>query len=94
MGKVDDAALARARVAYMLELARGCSYISSTLTPETLDRAVAEVLGDFLKAYGTQNLGVFQKLLAQDLERRGNRKAASAVRNSDIGNDKEAEGGE
>ena len=70
---------AHARAAYVLELARGCSYISSTLTPDTRKRAVAEVLGEFRKLYGDQKLAVFRKLLVEDLQRRGQRDAASAV---------------
>ena len=76
---VSGHAMANARVAYMLELARGCSYISSTLTPDTRKRAIAEVLGDFRKVYGDQELPLFQKLLAEDLQRRGKPDAVSAV---------------
>ena len=71
--------MANARAAYVLELARGCSYISSTLGPDTRNSAIAEVLGEFCKLYGKQEGTLFQKLLAEDLQHRGERSAASAV---------------
>jgi hypothetical protein len=78
-GKTGGAAMANARAAYVLELARGCSYISSTLTTDTRNRAIAEVLAEFRELYGEREETLFQKLLAEDLERRGNPDAASAV---------------
>jgi hypothetical protein len=33
------------RLAFKVELARGCSHIASTLTPASMSAAVAEVLG-------------------------------------------------
>ena len=77
--KTDGRAMAKARASYVLELARGCSYISSALTPDTLKRTIAEVLGEFRELYGDQELGVFRKLLAEDLQRRDKQDAASAV---------------
>ncbi|MEA3128591.1 MAG: hypothetical protein QOF46_386 [Paraburkholderia sp.] len=71
--------MANARAAYVLELARGCSYISSTLTTDTRNRAIAEVLAEFRGLYGERQETLFQKLLAEDLERRGKPDAASAV---------------
>ncbi|MEA3087393.1 MAG: hypothetical protein QOC89_5090 [Paraburkholderia sp.] len=71
--------MANARAAYVLELARGCSYISSTLTTDTRNRAIAEVLAEFRELYGERQETLFQKLLAEDLERRGKPDAASAV---------------
>lgn len=68
-----------ARAAYALELARGCSYISSTLGPETRDSAIAEVLGEFRELYGEQEGTLFQKLLAEDLQRRSRPNAAAAI---------------
>jgi hypothetical protein len=78
-GKKDGAAMANARVAYVLELARGCSYISSTLSPDTRNSAIAEVLGEFRELHGEREETLFQKLLAEDLQRRGRPDAASAV---------------
>ncbi|WP_323047542.1 hypothetical protein [Paraburkholderia sp.] len=78
-GKTGGAAMANARAAYVLELARGCSYISSTLTTDTRNRAIAEVLAEFRELYGERQETLFQKLLAEDLERRGKPDAASAV---------------
>ena len=74
------AALAQGRVAYMLELVRGSSHIASTRKPETLNHAIGEVLDGFRQLHGVPGLGVFRELLAQDVERRGNQGAASAVR--------------
>ncbi|KXU84312.1 hypothetical protein CI15_26875 [Paraburkholderia monticola] len=64
----------------MLELVRGSSHIASTRKPETLNHAIAEVLEEFSRLHGVPALGVFRELLAQDVERRGNQGAASAIR--------------
>ena len=66
------ATMARGRVTYMLELARGSSHIASTRKAETLNRAIAEVLNGFCQVHGLQALGVFRELLALDVEQRGN----------------------
>jgi hypothetical protein len=71
--------MANVHTSYMLELARGCSYIRSTLSPDTRNSAIAEVLGEFLEQYGEREEALFQKLLADDLQRRGKSDAASAV---------------
>jgi hypothetical protein len=75
-----DAAMARGRMIYMVELARGSSHIASTRKPETRDRAIAEVLEGFSKVHGLQRLDIFRELLAEDTERRGHLEAAVAVR--------------
>ncbi|ASL42166.1 hypothetical protein bAD24_I01660 [Burkholderia sp. AD24] len=72
--------MAQGRVTYMLDLVRGSSHIASTLKPETLNSAIAEVLEGFRKSHGRPDLKVFRELLAQDVEKRGNQGAASAVR--------------
>jgi hypothetical protein len=77
--KTGGGATAIARSSYVLELARGCSHISSALTPDTCSRAIDEVLGEFRKLYGYQELALFKKLLVEDLQRRGKWDAASAV---------------
>jgi hypothetical protein len=77
---MTDAAMAQGRLIYMLELARGSSHIASTRTPETLNRAIAEVLNGFCEVHGLQALGVFQELLALDVGQRANQDAALAVR--------------
>ncbi|MFL9913257.1 hypothetical protein [Paraburkholderia sp. RL17-337-BIB-A] len=77
---IAGAAMAQGRVSYMLELARGSSHIVSTRTPETLSRAIAEVLNGFCQVHGLQASGVFRELLALDVEQRGNQDAALAVR--------------
>jgi hypothetical protein len=77
--KTAGAAAASARLAYVLELARGSSHISSTLSRETERRAIAETLTEFCQLYGEKEAAVFQKLLADELRQRGKRDAAAAV---------------
>ncbi|MFM0404679.1 hypothetical protein [Paraburkholderia aspalathi] len=77
--KTDGASMADARTTYVLELARGCSYISSTLSSHTRSSAIAEVLGEFRELYGEREETLFQKLLAEELQRRGKPVAASEV---------------
>jgi hypothetical protein len=67
------------RSTYVVELARGSSYIASTLSPESLHAAIAEVLRDFTLQYGADTLALFRELLAESLEDRGNHRAAQAV---------------
>lgn len=71
--------MANARVAYELELARGCSYLSSTLSQDTRNRAIAEVVGEFREQHGERAVALFQKLLAEDLQSRGKPDAAATV---------------
>ncbi|MFM0342457.1 hypothetical protein [Paraburkholderia fungorum] len=73
------ATMAQGRVIYMLELARGSSHIASTRTPQTLNRAITEVLDGFCEVHGLHALNVFVELLALEVEQRGNREAALAV---------------
>ncbi|WP_188131174.1 hypothetical protein [Paraburkholderia panacisoli] len=80
---ISGTAMTLGRVTYMLELARGSSHIASTRKQETLNLAIAEVLEGFSQLHGVPGLGVFRELLAQDVERRGNQGAASAVRSFD-----------
>lgn len=79
MPRVGNAVMARARDFYMLELARGSSYIASALTSETRDRAIAEVIGEFRALYGDQEFALFRKLLVAELQRRGKPDAVAAV---------------
>jgi hypothetical protein len=74
-----DATMAQSRLIYMLELARGSSYIASTRTPQSLNRAITEVLDGFCQVYGSAARGVFQELLAREVGQRGHREAALAV---------------
>ncbi|HEX7935220.1 MAG TPA: hypothetical protein VF573_19380 [Paraburkholderia sp.] len=78
-GKSSGSALASARFEYSLELARGSSYIGSTLTPETEERAIAETIKQFCVLYGEAQVTLFQKILAEELQHRGNQHAALAV---------------
>ncbi|MGF6266941.1 hypothetical protein OKW49_007935 [Paraburkholderia youngii] len=78
-GKSRDVAFMHARQAYVLELARGRSYISSTLTARTEERAICETLAEFRETYGEAELAVFQKLLAEELRRHDRNEAAEAV---------------
>ncbi|MFM0041060.1 hypothetical protein PQR05_09610 [Paraburkholderia sediminicola] len=88
---ISGTAMAQGRVTYMLELVRGSSHIASTRKPETLNHAIAEVLEGFHQVHGMPGLGVFRELLAQDVERRGHRGAASAVRSFSPGGVDEAD---
>lgn len=67
------------RSAYLMELARGSSYIASTLTPATQHRAIAEVMHEFCTQYGADKLFIFRDLLAESLKDRNNLPAAQAV---------------
>jgi hypothetical protein len=78
-GKSSAAAVASARLAYGLELARGCSHISSTLSAETENSAIVETLTQFCELYGDADLALFQKLLAEELRQRGKKEASLAV---------------
>ncbi|PCE27054.1 hypothetical protein BWP39_09705 [Paraburkholderia acidicola] len=82
---ISGAAMALGRMTYMLELVRGSSHIASTRKPETLNGAIAEVLEGFCQLHGVPGLGVFREILAQDVGRRGNLGAASAVRSFSLG---------
>jgi hypothetical protein len=62
-----------------MELARGSSYIASTLSPATQQVAIAEVLHEFRLQHGADRLFIFRDLLAESLEKRDNRSAAQAV---------------
>lgn len=73
------AAMARGRLIYMLELARGGSHIASTRTPQSLSRAITEVLDGFCQVHGVAARGVFQALLALEVGQRGHPEAALAV---------------
>ncbi|MFM0059421.1 hypothetical protein [Paraburkholderia phytofirmans] len=65
----------------MMELARGSSYIASTLTPKTQQAAIAEVLKGFREQHGTDTLLIFRELLAESLRNRKHKLAAEAVLN-------------
>jgi hypothetical protein len=74
-----DAAMAQGRLIYMLELARGSSHIASTRTPETLKRAISEVMDGFCQVHGAAARGVFQALLSLEVGQRGHPEGAQAV---------------
>ena len=71
----------RYRTTYLLELARGSSFISSTLGADSQHAAIAEVLREFGLRYGKDKLPLFRDLLAESLQDRGNLDAARAVLN-------------
>ncbi|WP_293043009.1 hypothetical protein [Paraburkholderia sp.] len=64
---------------YGLELARGSSYIASTLTLQSRATAIAEVIDGFVAQYGDVDLAIFLEVLADRLDRRGAHEAAEAV---------------
>jgi hypothetical protein len=67
------------RSMYLMELARGSSYIASMLNPATQRVAIAEVLDEFRMQHGADTLLIFRDLLAENLANRDNRSAAQAV---------------
>jgi hypothetical protein len=77
---ISGAAMALGRLTYLLELAMSSSHMASTRKPETLNHAIAEVLEEYHQLHGVPGLGVFRELLAQDVERRANQDAVSAIR--------------
>jgi hypothetical protein len=81
---MTGAAMAQGRVTYMLEVVRGRSHITSTRKPETLTRAISEVFERFRQFHGMSGVGLFRELLVEDIERRGNQGAATAVRDFDL----------
>ncbi|WP_322048633.1 hypothetical protein [Paraburkholderia sp. J67] len=64
----------------MAELARGGSHIASTLTPEGERAAISDIVNDFHRLYGTDDLDVFLELLAQALDARRRPDIAGFVR--------------
>jgi hypothetical protein len=69
----------RYRSIYLLELARGSSYISSALGAASQHAAIAEVLREFGLRHGNDKVPLFRDLLAESLEDRDNLDAARAV---------------
>ncbi|MFM0554406.1 hypothetical protein P0D69_26000 [Paraburkholderia sediminicola] len=72
------------RSTYMMDLARGSSYIASTLTPATQQAAIAEVLDGFRAQHGADRLLIFRDLLAESLKNRKDTLAAQAVLSFDL----------
>ena len=79
-GKSKSVASAAYRQLYMAELARGGSYIASTLSVTSEQAAVLDVAREFCGRYGNNDLAVFMELLAQILEGRNRSAAASVIR--------------
>ena len=73
--------IARCKAIYAVELARGASFICSTLTPGSLRAAVTEVVDDFRLRSGNNELNAFREALARNLDSRGCSRGASEVRN-------------
>jgi hypothetical protein len=71
---------ARCRTAYMAELARGSSHISSALSEKSREDAITDITAAFITTYGRTDLLVFVGLLAAALDERGSTAAAAAVR--------------
>lgn len=79
-GNLKGVASAACRQLYMAELARGGSYIASTLSVASERAAVLDVVREFCGRYGSNDLAVFMELLAQILEGRSRPAAASVIR--------------
>lgn len=74
------ATIAQCQDAYAVELARGASHISSTLSDKTRKAAIEETLESFRRLRGDDDLPTFTWLLAQRLDERQRPDAAAAVR--------------
>lgn len=79
-GNSRGVASAACRQLYMAELARGGSYIASTLSVTSERAAVLDVVREFCGRYGSNDLTVFMELLAQVLEGRNRATAANVIR--------------
>ncbi|CAB3788463.1 hypothetical protein LMG28688_02694 [Paraburkholderia caffeinitolerans] len=79
-GNSRRVASAACRQLYMAELARGGSYIASTLSVTSERAAVLDVVREFCGRYGSNDLTVFMELLAQVLEGRNRAAAANVIR--------------
>jgi hypothetical protein len=73
------AEMARYKSIYLIELARGSSYIASTRSPVTQRIAITEVFQEFHLQYGADKVLIFRELLAESLKQRDNLLAAQAV---------------
>ncbi|AXF06108.1 hypothetical protein [Paraburkholderia hospita] len=69
----------RLRFVFKVELARGASHISSTLSTASTAAAVAEVLEQFVVDRGLEKFDEFRALLVEDLKKRGCLGGAVAV---------------
>jgi len=67
------------RFVFKVELARGASHISSTLSEASTAAAVAEVLKQFVVDRGLEKFNEFRALLIEDLKKRGCLEGALAV---------------
>jgi hypothetical protein len=72
--------LVECSVRYELELARGASHLSSTMSYATLEAAMVETVAEFVKQHGDDDLPVFLELLSRRLSERKKPEAASAIR--------------
>ncbi|MEX3985284.1 hypothetical protein AB4Y45_40740 [Paraburkholderia sp. EG287A] len=72
--------LARCRIDYPVDLARGSSHIGSTLSPSGQQAAIDETFSEFVGRYGTRDVLAFAEILASILEERQRPDAALAVR--------------
>ena len=64
---------------FMVEIARGSSYIMSGLTGEARDAAITAVLSDLRSQHPAANVSVFLELLLHNLNRRAGKEAAAAT---------------
>jgi hypothetical protein len=68
-----------AETIYYVELSRGASIIASTLTRETGETALREVMSTFMAARGAGDIELFTELLQERLNQRGRPDLASEL---------------
>ncbi|GAB2899271.1 hypothetical protein GCM10027093_39440 [Paraburkholderia jirisanensis] len=68
-----------AQTIYHVELSRGSSIIASTLSRETGETALREILSTFMGAHGPGDIKLFTELLQERLNQRGRPDLASEL---------------
>jgi hypothetical protein len=72
--------LGQCELRYAVELARGSSYLASTMTYSTLEAAVTETVEAFVSTHGDEFLPEYLELMSRRLSERNKPEAASLVR--------------
>ncbi|MFC0396964.1 hypothetical protein [Paraburkholderia rhizosphaerae] len=72
----------RCEIDFQLELARGASFIASSMSKETLQRTVDETICGFAQMHGPSAAIVFCSVLSDRLLSRGRADAAAIVKRS------------
>ena len=72
----------RCETDFQLELARGASFIASSMTRETLQRSIDETVREFSQTHGATDAFLFCNVLADRLSRRGRADAVAILKGS------------